>query len=120
MINIENNSDSFGSYLKTLITDSSLTQLAFYKRLNISKTYFVQIINNQIKPPTPEKQFEIVQILNLNNEAAYMLFDKAAKARSELPADIQRYIQNNNEIIHILRKSNKEGLIINLGGHKIG
>ena len=110
----------FGKYLKELIKNTVKTQTEFLRQVKVSKTYLVQMMNSQIKPPAPERQFEIVEKLRLKDEDAYEFFDKAAAERDELPADVERFVSTNQEVIAILRRANKKGLRITVGGNENG
>lgn len=97
----------YGSYLKFLIKDTVKTQVEFLRRIKVSKTYLVQVINSQIKPPSPERQLEITQKLGLNDDESYEFYDRAASERDELPADIAMYIQNHPEVILMIREAKR-------------
>ena len=87
----------FGEYLKVLIKERGLRNEEFYKKLGINKPYFYDILAGRMKPPPAKKQYEMIEILDLNKEEKYKFFDLAAAGRKEIPADIVKFILNNKD-----------------------
>ncbi len=101
---------TFGKYFVELLKAKHYTQAKFADALGVSKTYLFDVFHNRINPPTPEKQEEIITLLNLNEEEKLEFLDKAAVGREELPKDIVEYLAQNPEEIKNLRKKIKEHL----------
>lgn len=93
---------TFGQLLKSLIKSQGLTQVEFRRRINISKTYLVDIENGDAYPP-PELQIRMADNLMLDAATKMNFFDKAAKGRGELPTDVFRYLYQNDKAICELR-----------------
>lgn len=91
---------SFGELLNSMIENSKLSKRQFYEKLNIKKVYFYDIIGGRTNPPPPEKQFEIIKILNPDEATRNMFFEIAAKERDEFPADLKAFFdyKNTNDI----------------------
>lgn len=95
---------SFGAYLVQLIKDHDYSQAKFAADLGVSKTYLFDVFNGRVKPPTPDMQDRIVELLNLTNEEKNDFYSKAADGRHELPKDIVEYLINNRSEIECLRE----------------
>lgn len=94
---------TFGRYLKSLVVAKGYTQADFRKKLNISKTYLLDIQSGN-SFPSSELQLRMVEILDLDYESSSSFYDKAAEGRNELPTDVFKYLFQNNEAIKELRK----------------
>ena len=93
---------SFGAYLVELIKAHGYAQAKFAIDLGISKTYLFDVFNGRVKPPTPDMQDRIVELLHLTGNEKNEFYNKAAFGRSELPKDIVDYLtQNQSEIDNI-------------------
>ena len=93
---IEDNELTFGQLLKVMIKNAGFSNYEFYTQLGIAKPYFYEIIGDRTNPPPPEKQFLIIELLKPDKKAKEQFFDLAAKERNEIPADIAKYITENN------------------------
>ena len=93
---LKENSFSFGPLLRLMIEDSPVKARVVYEKLEITKTYFYDILKSKSKPPPPDKQFEIIRLLHPSPAVAAAFFDAAAKERGEFPADLQKHIDENN------------------------
>ncbi len=94
---IENNELTFGRLLKSMIKQSGFNNFDFYTQLGIAKPYFYEIIGDRTNPPPPEKQFKILDLLgNTDDKTKELFFDLAAEARNETPADISKYLKDND------------------------
>ena len=101
---IEDNNTTFGQLLKSMIKKSGFSNYDFYTQLGIAKPYFYEIIGDRTNPPPPEKQFAILELLsNTDNETKELFFDLAAEARDEVPADIAKYLKD-NDLYSAIRK----------------
>lgn len=95
---------SFGAYFVKLIKDHHYSQSKFASDLGVSKTYLFDVFNGRVKPPTPDMQDRIVELLCLTREEKNSFFSKAADGRHELPKDIVEYLTNNKAEIDSLRE----------------
>ena len=95
---------SFGAYFVKLIKDHNYSQTKFASDLGVSKTYLFDVFNGRVKPPTPEMQDRIVELLLLTDDEKNDFFSKAAYGRNELPKDIVEYLTNNQTEIDNLRE----------------
>ena len=95
---------SFGAYLVNLISEHHYSQTKFALELGISKTYLFDVFNGRVKPPTPDMQERIVNLLELDEAEKLEFYSKAADGRNELPKDIVEYLTNNKDEIDYLRE----------------
>lgn len=59
---------SFGVYFVKLIRDHDYSQAKFASDLGVSKTYLFDVFNGRVKPPTPDMQDRIVELLRLTDD----------------------------------------------------
>ena len=95
---------SFGAYLVELIKAHGYAQAKFATDLGVSKTYLFDIFNGRVKPPTPDMQDRIVELLHLTETEKNEFYNKAALGRSELPKDIVDYLTQNQAEIDNIRE----------------
>ena len=95
---------SFGAYLVELIKAHNYSQARFATDLGISKTYLFDVFNGRVKPPAPDMQDRIVELLKLTDSEKSEFYNKAASGRSELPKDIVDYLTHNQAEIDNLRE----------------
>ena len=95
---------SFGAYFVELIRNHGYSQANFAAVLGISKTYLFDVFNGRVKPPTPDMQERIVELLRLPDPEKAEFYSKAAAGRNELPKDIVEYLTNNQYEIEKLRE----------------
>lgn len=95
---------SFGAYFVKLIKDHDYSQAKFALDLGVSKTYLFDVFNGRVKPPTPEMQDSIIELLSLEGTEKTEFYTKAAEGRKELPKDIVDYLTNNQSEIDNLRE----------------
>lgn len=95
---------SFGAYFVKLIKDHDYSQAKFASDLGVSKTYLFDVFNGRVKPPTPEMQERIVELLQLTNDERNEFYSKAAYGRNELPKDIVEFLIDNQAEIVSLRE----------------
>ena len=95
---------SFGAYLVKLLKDHRKSQADFIADLGISKTYLVDVLNGRLKPPAPEMQERIIEVLKLEGRERSEFYDKAAEGRQELPKDVVNYLRNNPMEIKRIRE----------------
>ena len=95
---------SFGAYLVNLLKAHSKSQVDFIADLGISKTYLVDVLNGRQKPPAPDMQERIIEVLQLEGKERHEFYDKVAEGRQELPKDIVDYLTGNTSEITRLRE----------------
>ena len=95
---------SFGAYLVELIKSHNYSQAKFATDLGISKTYLFDVFNGRVKPPAPDMQDRIVELLKLTDGEKSEFYNKAALGRSELPKDIVDYLTHNQAEIDNIRE----------------
>ncbi len=95
---------SFGAYFVELIRARGYSQAKFADELRVSKTYLFDVFNGRLKPPTPDMQDRIKELLKLDEKETNDFYTKAAEGRNELPKDIVEYLTNNQTEIDILRE----------------
>ena len=95
---------SFGAYLVELIKAHGYAQAKFATDLGVSKTYLFDVFNGRVKPPTPDMQDRIVELLHLTETEKNEFYNKAALGRSELPKDIVDYLTQNQDEIDNIRE----------------
>ena len=104
---IENKGKTFGQLLRSMIKQSGFSNYDFYTQLGIAKPYFYEIIGDRTNPPPPEKQFAIIDLLNskklVDIETKESFFNLAAEARGEVPADIAKYLKE-NDLYSVIRR----------------
>lgn len=99
---------SFGAYFVKLIKDHNYSQTKFAADLGVSKTYLFDVLNGRVKPPTPDMQERIVELLHLTDNEKNDFYSNAAYGRNELPKDIVEYLMSNKVEIDILRERMRE------------
>ena len=101
---------SFGAYLVKLLEGRNKSQVEFIADLGISKTYFVDVLNGRLKPPAPDMQDRMIDVLHLEGRERYELYDRAAEGRKELPKDVVDYLLNNSVQIKSIREEMRRKL----------
>ena len=97
---------SFGLLLRLMIEESGIPARTLFEKLQVTKTYFYDVLKSKSKPPPAEKQFELIRLLHPTPKVAARFFDLAAKERGEFPADLQKHIQD-HKLYGALRKQFK-------------
>lgn len=95
---------SFGAYFVKLLKDHQKSQTDFIAELGISKTYLVDVLNGRLKPPTPDMQERIIEVLQLEGRERHEFYDKVAEGRQELPKDIVEFLVGNRSEIESIRR----------------
>lgn len=95
---------SFGAYLVKLLKDHKKSQADFIADLGISKTYLVDVLNGRLKPPAPDMQERIIEVLHLEGHERHEFYDKVAEGRRELPKDIVEFLAGNHSEIEKIRE----------------
>ncbi len=95
---------SFGAFFVKLIKEHDYSQARFASDLGVSKTYLFDVFNGRVKPPTPEMQDRIIELLQLSDDEKALFYSKAADGRHELPKDVVEFLKNNQTEINKLRE----------------
>lgn len=103
---------SFGAYFVKLIKDHEYSQAKFASDLGVSKTYLFDVFNGRVKPPTPDMQDRIVELLQLTDDEKHDFYSKAADGRHELPKDISKLIMMNLLLRTMKRRSKNISCLI--------
>ncbi len=107
MAKTEYQEGTFGAYLVKLLKEKNYTQSRFAEDLKVSKTYLFDVFHNRINPPTPEKQEEMILLLDLSETERYEFLDIAAMGRGELPKDVVDFLFKHKEEIQRIRTIKK-------------
>ena len=102
----------FGELLKKLIDENGMTHSEFYRRLQITKPYFYDIVKGRVKPPPLEMQCKMLKLLNISDENKRIFFQIAGAERNEIPGDIVCFLRFNPQTIENIRKQIDYDLII--------
>lgn len=103
--------NTYGKYLRRLRKSLGLRFEKFRSLLGVSKAYLSDVESGKSKPPSPDMQLKIVDILskmgNITKKDADTLLDYAAKERNEVPADIYRMLLSDSSAASMIRGSPK-------------
>lgn len=100
----------FGEFLHTIRSRQSASQLV--KKIGISYVYLLDIEKGARTAPKDELLLALAENLQFKEGEKELFFDLAARERKSIPADVSQYIQNNAEIIDIIRKiKSKKGSV---------
>ncbi len=109
VVSREINEKTFGGLLHRLRKASLISFDDFRIALGVTKTYLNDVETDFVRPPTPKMQIAMVQVLSSKQPVARedlrKLFDLAAAARKELPADVYFYLANNPSAVDDVRRS---------------
>lgn len=83
---------AFGNFLREMIKQTGISQLAFYSAVDITKPYFYDILSGKVNPPPPDVQYKMLENLNLDEQQRNEFLNLAAEGRGEVPADIAKLI----------------------------
>lgn len=95
---------TFGKILCMLIKKAKMTQVQFYKKVGITKSYFYDIVSGKTNPPPAELQIKMLALLNPSREDEILFLDLAGKERRETPADIAWYLESHIDQRNMLRE----------------
>lgn len=103
--------NTYGKYLRRLRKSLGLRFETFRSLLGVSKAYLSDVESGKSKPPSPDMQLKIVDILsvmgNITKKDADALLDLAARERNEVPADIYRMLVSDDSAVAAIRGSPK-------------
>lgn len=95
---------SYGKYLARLIREHHFSQSEFARRINVSRTYLYDLLNDRMKPPAPEMQEKMILALDLTGSEKEEFYNRTASGRGELPKDVFEYLYNNSNEISAVRE----------------
>lgn len=110
----------FGKYLRAVRQAKSISIRQLAKDVKKTPTYLSDIENGHNKPPDKELLEKIISELHIEDypNLKNRLFDLAAIARNDIPADIKEYLIENKTLLDIIRhtkdKSNGEEIWIQI------
>lgn len=106
---------TFGKVLCSLIKEAKMTQVQFYKKIGITKSYFYDIVSGKTNPPPAELQIKMLSVLNLSREDETLFLDLAGKERKETPADIVWYLDTHIEQRNMIREGINYSVFVKRG-----
>lgn len=96
---------AFGNFLREMISQTGISQSAFYLAVEITKPYFYDILSGKVKPPPSDVQYKMLDHLNLNAQQRNEFLNLAAEGRGEVPADIAKLIADHPAKLAIIRET---------------
>lgn len=108
------NDNTFGEYLRILrlSRDPVMTQEALAKAIGRGKMTISQFEQGKNSPPQGDLLNKIIQALNLTQEEEAKLRFLSAKARKDIPADIEDYFFSTPEIYATIRAAMKRKKVV--------
>lgn len=94
---------AFGNFLREMISQTKISQSAFYEAVGITKPYFYDILSGKVNPPPPDIQYKMLENLEINEKQRRDFLNLAAKGRHEIPADIAKLITDNPRQLEKIR-----------------
>lgn len=106
----------FGVFLKEKRREKNISLRELSRKADIAHTYIAKIENGSKPPPSDDVLLRLVKGLNLDDESSEIFFDLAAKCKRikddknfYLPADISKYLSNEDNAKRLIRKASKLG-----------
>ncbi len=106
----------FGVFLKEKRQQKNISLRELSDKANVVHTYIAKIENGSKPPPSDDVMMRLAKGLNLDDESAEIFFDLAAKCKRindnknfYLPADISKYLSNEDNAKRLIRKASKLG-----------
>ena len=62
------NKKAFGNFLREMISQTKISQAAFYEAVGITKPYFYDILSGKVNPPPPDIQYKMLEKLTVNEK----------------------------------------------------
>ena len=63
---------AFGNFLREMISQTKISQAAFYEAVGITKPYFYDILSGKVNPPPPDVQYKMLEKLKVDAEVILM------------------------------------------------
>ena len=102
---------AFGNFLREMISQTKISQAAFYEDVGITKTYFYDILSGKVNPPPPDVQYKMLENLKVDDKQKKKFLNLAAEGRREIPADIAKLITDNPRQLEKIRTTLTELLV---------
>lgn len=102
---------AFGNFLREMISQTKISQAAFYEDVGITKPYFYDILSGKVNPPPPDIQYKMLEKLKVDDKQRKKFLNLAAEGRSEIPADIAKLITDNPRQLEKIRTTLTELLV---------
>lgn len=102
---------AFGNFLREMISQTKISQAAFYESVGITKPYFYDILSGKVNPPPPDIQYKMLEKLKVDDKQRKKFLNLAAEGRSEIPADIAKLITDNPRQLEKIRTTLTELLV---------
>lgn len=106
----------FGAFLKEKRQQKNISLRELSDKANVVHTYIAKIENGSKPPPSDDVMMRLAKGLNLDDESSEIFFDLAAKCKRindnknfYLPADISKYLSNEDNAKRLIRKASKLG-----------
>lgn len=106
----------FAVFLKEKRQQKNISLRELSDKANVVHTYIAKIENGSKPPPSDDVMMRLAKGLNLDDESAEIFFDLAAKCKRindnknfYLPADISKYLSNEDNAKRLIRKASKLG-----------
>ena len=93
----------FGQFISEQKRKHSLQSKELAEMLDISMGYLSQLEHGKRVCPAQELLEKMIEVLNLNEEERYMIYDLYEKASGKLSPDIVEYVQSKEVIKKALR-----------------
>lgn len=94
---------AFGNFLREMISQTKISQAAFYEDVGITKPYFYDILSGKVNPPPPDVQYKMLENLKVDDKQKKKFLNLAAEGRREIPADIAKLITDNPKQLEKIR-----------------
>ena len=105
------NKKAFGNFLREMISQTKISQAAFYEDVGITKPYFYDILSGKVNPPPPDVQYKMLEKLKVDDKQKKKFLNLAAEGRGEIPADIAKLITDNPRQLEKIRTTLTELLV---------
>lgn len=106
----------FGVFLKEKRQEKNISLRELSYKASIGHTYIAKIESGSKPPPSDDVLLRLAKGLNLDEESSEIFFDLAAKCKRlnddknfYLPADITKYLSNEDNAKSLIRKASKLG-----------
>jgi len=105
MINLKDM--NFGEFIEFKRNEARISLRAAARSLDISPQFFSEVEKSRRSAFTPDKLELLANILKLNEDETYTMYDKAAETRRSsdiaIPQDIPDYIMERDYVLSALR-----------------
>ncbi len=106
----------FGAFLREKRQEKKISLRELSDKVGIAHSYISKIENGSKLPPSDDVLLRLAKGLNLDKEAVEIFFDLAAKCKMlnddknyYIPADISKYLSNEDNAKTFIRQASKFG-----------